>query len=179
MIGKISKILPGEVTIQFKGKASNAKVLHDDENLKRIKSSNLSSQLGNGYGQHTSSERTVEINGKKMLVEHIQQQLEYIAPERKNETRALRRLFCAKRVKGDSKKSDESDEESKEDIFNKGIQSIVDCSKNTDEIECSVVFREDTGKAVMTVDNGINEVPVVPKGYSIFIERTVIPHDPT
>ena len=103
MIGKISKILPGEVTIQFKGKASNAKVLHDDDNLKRIKSSNLSSQLGNGYGQHTRSERTVEINGKKMLVEHIQQQLEYIAPERKNETRALRRLFCAKRVKRDSK----------------------------------------------------------------------------
>ena len=165
LIGKISKILPGEVTIQFKGKASNAKVLHDDENLKRIKSSNLSSRLGNGYGQHTSSERTVEINGKKMLVEHIQQQLEYIEPERKNETRALRRLFCAKRVKRDSKKSDESDEESKEDIFNKGIQSIVDCSKNKDEIECSVAFREDTGKAVMTVDNGINEVPVVPKGF--------------
>jgi hypothetical protein len=28
-----------------------------------------------------------------------------------------------------------------------------------------VAFREDTGKAVMTVDNGINEVPVVPKGF--------------
>ena len=47
LIGKISKVLPGEVTIQFKGKASNARVLHDDENLKRIKSSNLSSRLGN------------------------------------------------------------------------------------------------------------------------------------
>ena len=31
---------------------------------------------------------------------------------RKNETRAPRRLFCAKRVKKDSKKSDESEEES-------------------------------------------------------------------
>jgi hypothetical protein len=54
---------------------------------------------------------------------------------------------------------------SPEDIFNKGIQSIADCSKNKDEIECSVVFREDTGKAVLTVDNGIEKVPVVPKGF--------------
>ena len=69
--GKISKVLPGEVTIQFKGKAANAKVLHDDDNPKRIKSSNLSSQCGNGYGQHTRSERTVEIDGKTMLVKCI------------------------------------------------------------------------------------------------------------
>ena len=43
LIGKMSKVLPREVTIQFKGKAANAKVLHDDDNLKRIKSSSLSS----------------------------------------------------------------------------------------------------------------------------------------
>ena len=162
LIGKISKVLPREVTIQFKGKASNAKVLHDDDNLKRVKSSNLSSQLGNGYGQHTRSERTVEIEGKKMLVECIQQQIEYVEPERKNETKALRRMFNAERVKPDSPY--ESEEESKEEIFNKGIQSIVDCSQNKDEIECSVAFREDTGQAVLTVDNGTEE-PVVPKGY--------------
>ena len=46
LIGKLSKVLPGEVTIQFKDKASNAKVLHADDNLQRIKSSNLSSQCG-------------------------------------------------------------------------------------------------------------------------------------
>ena len=78
-------------------------------------------------GQHTRKERTVDNNGKTMLVECIQQQLEYFEPERKSETRALRRSFCAKRVKKDSKKSDESEEESTEDVFNKGIQSIVDC----------------------------------------------------
>ena len=39
LIEKISKVLPREVTIQFKGKAANAKVLHDDDDLKRIKSS--------------------------------------------------------------------------------------------------------------------------------------------
>ena len=50
-------------------------------------------------------------------------------------------------------------------IFNEGIQSIADCSKNKDEIECSVVFRKDTGKAVLTVDNGIEKAPEVPKGF--------------
>jgi hypothetical protein len=100
-----------------------------------------------------------------MLVECIQQQLEYVELERRNETRALRRLFYAKRVKKDSKKSDESEEVSPEDIFNEGIQSIADCSKNKDEIECSVVFREDAGNTVLTVDNGIEQVPVVPKGF--------------
>ena len=80
MIGKISKVLPGEVTIQFKGKAANVKVPHDDDNLKRIRSSNLSSRCGNGYGQHKRSERTVEIDSKTMLAECIQQQLEYVEP---------------------------------------------------------------------------------------------------
>ena len=108
MIGKISKVLPGEVTIQFKGKASNAKVLHDDVNLQRVESSNLSSQLGNGYGQHTHNEKTVEIDGKKMSIECVQQQIESIEPEKGDETKAPRRLFCAKRAKKDSKPSDES-----------------------------------------------------------------------
>jgi hypothetical protein len=71
-------------------------------------------------------------------------------------------MFNAERVKPDSPY--ESEEESKEEIFNKGIQSIVDCSENKDDIECSVAFREDTGKAVLTVDNGTAE-PIVPKGY--------------
>ena len=143
-IGKISKVLPREVTIQSKGKAANTKVLHDDDNLKRVKSSNLSSQCKHGYGQHTRSERTIENDGKTMLVERILQHLEYVEQERRNETRALGILFCAKRVKKYSKKSDESEEVSLEDIFNKGIQSVVDCSKNKDEIECSVAFREVT-----------------------------------
>jgi hypothetical protein len=65
LIGKISKVLPREVTIQFKGKAANDKVLHADDNLKRFKLANLSSQCGDGYGQHTRSERTVEIKARK------------------------------------------------------------------------------------------------------------------
>ena len=152
LIGKISKVLPREVTIQFKGKAANDKVLHADDNLKRFKLANLSSQCGDGYGQLTHNEKTIEIDGKTMLVECIQQQLEHVEPERRNETRALRSLFCAKRVKKDSKKSDESEEVLPEDIFNTGVQSIVDCSKNKDEIECLVAFREDTGKC--STDNG-------------------------
>ena len=84
---------------------------------------------------------------------------------KKNETRALGRLFCVKRVKKDSKESDEFEEDSTEDIFNKGIQSIVDCSKNKDEIECFVAFRDDTGNAALTVDNGIEKAPEVPKGF--------------
>ena len=111
MIGKINKVLPGEVIIQFKSKASNAKVLHDDVNLQRIESSNLSSPHGNGYGQHTRDEKTVEINGKKMLIECVQQQIEYIEPERKNDSKALKRMFCAKRVEKDSKPSGETEEE--------------------------------------------------------------------
>ena len=57
LIGKISKVLPEEVTIQFKSKASNVKLLHDDAKLKRVKSSNLSERQWNGY------EQMVEIKG--------------------------------------------------------------------------------------------------------------------
>ena len=127
MIGKISKVLSGKVSVQFKGKASNAKVLHDHDNLQRVKSANLSSPLGNGYGQHTRNERTVEIDGKQLLIECVQQQIKCIEPERKDETEDLRRLFYAKRVKKDPTPSDESEEESQEDIFNKGIRSSIEC----------------------------------------------------
>ena len=37
-------------------------------------------------------------------------------------------------------------------------------SKNKHEIECAVAFREDTGKAVLTVDSGTAE-PEIPKGF--------------
>ena len=99
-----------------------------------------------------------------MVIECAQQAVEYIEPERKNESKALKKMFCAKRVKKDSKPSVETEEESPADIFAKGIQSILDCSKNKNEIECAVAFREDTGKAVLTVYNGTEE-PVVPKGF--------------
>ena len=89
-------MLPEEVTIQFKSKTNNVKLLHDDARLKRIKSSNLSERQGTGYRQYTCTEQIVEIKGQKMIVEHLQQQLEYVEPERKNETRALRRMFAAK-----------------------------------------------------------------------------------
>jgi len=69
-----------------------------------------------------------------MIVEHLQQQLEYVEPERKNETRALRRMFAAKRIEKDSKKTKESEAVSLDDIFSNGIQSIVECSENKDEI---------------------------------------------
>ena len=56
-----------------------------------------------------------------MLIECVQQQIEYIEPERMNEWKALKRMICAKRVEKDSKPSGETEEESQEDIFNKGI----------------------------------------------------------
>ena len=42
-----------------------------------------------------------------MIVEHLQQQLEYmyVESERKNETRALRKMLAAKRVKKDERMS--------------------------------------------------------------------------
>ena len=129
-IGKISKVLPEEVTIQFKSKTNNVKLLHDDARLKKIKSSNLSERQGTGYRQYTCTEQIVEIKGQKMIVEHLQQQLEYVEPERKNETRALRRMFAAKRIEKDSKKTKESEAVSLDDIFSNGIQSIVECSEN-------------------------------------------------
>ena len=44
-------------------------------------------------------------------------------------------MFCTKRVEKNSKPSGESEEESQEDTFNKSIQSILECSKNKNEIE--------------------------------------------
>ena len=73
-------------------------------------------------------------------------------------------MFCAKRVEKSSEPSVETEEESPDDIFAKGIQSILECSKNKDVVECAVALREDTGKAVLTVYNEIEE-PVIPKGF--------------
>ena len=51
--GMISKVKPDTVTIKFKDKCSNVSAQHDDKDLARVNSCNLSNRQEDGYGQQS------------------------------------------------------------------------------------------------------------------------------
>ena len=165
--GMISKVKPDTVTIKFKDKCSNVSAQHDDKDLARVNSCNLSNRQEDGYGQQSCElwEGQLE-DGQQCTVEHIEREFGqnrsscHVDVSQKCMTKAFNRMLLTQ-IEGNTEGITEKE---REKILSDGMDAIVASSEDKDEIECSVSFSEDTGHATLIVENGIG-TPAVPKGF--------------